>query len=271
MFAASSPGADSRFAVDLGFTVVFLVVMYLYSQVLTLVVLATLPCYASLSLAITPVLRNRLSEKFNRGAENHSFLVETVHGIQTIKSSATEPYGQKRWEERLAGYVNASFRATNLSNIANQLAALINKVTVVLILWIGARLVMEGELSIGQLVAFNMLASRVSGPVLRMFQLWQDFQQAGISIARLGDILNTPREPALSLGRSTPSVLRGRVTLEEVTFQYRPNTRPVLRNINIDVSPGEIVAIVGASGSGKSTVTKLIQRLHLLRIVGRLS
>ena len=108
-----------------------------------------------------------------------------------------------------------------------------------------------------------MLASRVSGPVLRMFQLWQDFQQAGISIARLGDILNTPREPALSLGRSTPSVLRGRVTLEEVTFQYRPNTRPVLRNINIDVSPGEIVAIVGASGSGKSTVTKLIQRLHL--------
>ena len=139
-------GSGLTVAVDLGFTVVFLVVMYLYSQVLTLVVLATLPCYASLSLAITPVLRNRLSEKFNRGAENHSFLVETVHGIQTIKSSATEPYGQKRWEERLAGYVNASFRATNLSNIANQLAALINKVTVVLILWIGARLVMEGEL-----------------------------------------------------------------------------------------------------------------------------
>ena len=256
-------GSALTVVVDLCFTLVFLVVMYLYSRSLTLIVLGTLPCYAALSLVITPMLRSRLSEKFNRGAENHSFLVETVHGIQTIKSSATEPYGQKNWEERLASYVNASFRATNLSNLANQSAALINKVTVVLILWFGARLVMDGALTIGQLVAFNMLASRVSGPVLRMFQLWQEFQQAGISIARLGDILNAPREPSLNPGRTSPPVLVGRISLEEVTFRYRPDGRDVLSKVSIDVSPGEIVAIVGASGSGKSTITKLIQRLHL--------
>ena len=256
-------GSALTVVVDLCFTVVFLAVMYLYSQSLTLVVLGTLPCYAALSLLITPMLRSRLSEKFNRGAENHSFLVETIHGIQTIKSSATEPYGQKSWEERLASYVNASFRASNLSNLANQSAALINKVTVVLILWIGARLVMEGSLTIGQLVAFNMLAGRVSGPVLRMFQLWQEFQQAGISIARLGDILNTPREPSLNPGRTHPPALNGRISLDQVTFRYRPDGRDVLSKVSIDVSPGEIVAIVGASGSGKSTITKLIQRLHL--------
>ena len=258
-------GSALTVVVDLCFTVVFLVVMYLYSQTLTLIVLASLPCYATLSLLITPVLRSRLNEKFHQGAENHSFLVETVHAIQTIKSSATEPYGQKSWEERLASYVNASFRATNLSNLANQMASMINKVTIVLILWAGARLVIDGALSIGQLVAFNMLAGRVSGPVLRMFQLWQDFQQAGISIARLGDILNSPREPSLSPGRTSPPVIHGRVTLDDVTFRYRADSRDVLCNINVDISPGEIVAIVGASGSGKSTITKLIQRLYLPR------
>ena len=235
-------GSALTVMVDLCFTVVFLVVMYLYSHPLTLIVLATLPCYAALSLVITPLLRSRLSEKFHRGAENHAFLVETVHGIQTIKSSATEAYGQKSWEERLASYVNASFRATNLSNIANQLASMINKVTIVLILWVGARLVIGGALSIGQLVAFNMLAGRVSGPVLRMFQLWQDFQQAGISIARLGDILNSPREPSLRPGRAALPVVQGRVTLDDVTFRYRPGGRDVLCNISVDISPGEIVA-----------------------------
>ena len=155
-------GSSLTVVVDLFFTFVFLTVMYYYSPTLTYIVLAALPCYALLSFVITPILRTRLKEKFNRGAENQAFLVESVNGIETIKAAAVEPQGQKRWEEQLAAYVQASFKATNLGNVANQTASFINKITILLILWIGARLVINGDLSVGQLVAFNMLAARVS-------------------------------------------------------------------------------------------------------------
>ena len=256
-------GGALTVVVDLSFTFVFLIVMFCYSSLLSAIVFAALPCYVLLSVVITPVLRARLHEKFNRGAENQAFLVEAVNGIETIKSSAVELPGQKRWEEQLAGYSQASFKATNLSNIANQSASLINKITVVLILWIGARLVIEGALTVGQLVAFNMMAGRVSGPVLRLVQLWQDFQQAGISIARLGDILNTTPESSYRPGRTSLPAFKGRVTLDHVTFRYQPERREALRDVCLEVAPGEIIGIVGASGSGKSTLTKLIQRLHV--------
>ena len=188
-------GSALTLVIDLFFTLVFLVVLFLYSPTLTAVVAGTIPFYLALSAWVTPVLRRRLEEKFNRGAENQAFLVESVNGIQTLKSMAVEPQMQRRWEEQLAAYVGAGFRAAHLGNVASQAAALVNKVGVVLILWIGATLVMQGALSVGQLIAFNMIAGRISGPILRLVQLWQDFQQAGISVRRLGDILNTPTEP----------------------------------------------------------------------------
>lgn len=256
-------GSTLTLVIDLVFTVVFFAVMYYYSPVLFWVVAATIPLYVGLSVVVTPVLRRRLNEKFQRGAENQSFLVESVSGAETVKAMAIEPQMQRRWEEQLAGYVSSSLKATNLGNVANQFAGFVNKVSTVLILWFGARLVIEHQLTVGQLVAFNMLAGRVSGPILRLVQLWQEFQQARISIERLGDILNTPTEAGLAAGRTSLPAISGKVSLERITFRYGPDLPEALKNVSVEVAPGEIIGIVGRSGSGKSTLTRLIQRLYV--------
>jgi len=256
-------GSALTLVIDLLFTVVFLAVMYYYSPLLTAIVLGSIPFYVLLSVFVTPVLRARVNERFNRGAENQAFLVESVSGIETLKAMAVEPQMQHRWEEQLAGYVGASFKASNLGNIANQVAGFINKAVIVLILWVGARAVISGDMSVGQLVAFNMLAARVSGPVLRLVRLWQDFQQASVSVQRLGDILNTPTEPSYNQNRSSLPQLAGRITFDHVTFRYRPDGAEVLRDVNLEIAVGEMVGIVGRSGSGKSTLAKLVQRLYV--------
>jgi ATP-binding cassette, subfamily B, bacterial HlyB/CyaB len=249
--------------IDLLFTFVFLAVMFYYSPLLTFIVLGAFPFYIAISVAVVPIFRQRLDEKFRRNAENQAFLVESVTGVETLKAMAVEPQMQRRWEEQLAGYVAASFRVLSLGNWANQAVQLVNKVSIVLILYFGAKLVIDGDLSVGELVAFNMLSSRVAAPVLRLAQMWQDFQQARISVERLGDILNTMPEPSTSPGRAALPAIRGEVTFEYVNFRYRIDTAAILNDINFTVSPGEVVGIVGSSGSGKSTLTKLIQRLYV--------
>ncbi|AWF82131.1 type I secretion system permease/ATPase [Microbulbifer sp. A4B17] len=256
-------GSALTLCVDLFFTLVFFAVMFLYSPTLTWIVLGSLPLYVLLSIIITPILRNRLHEKFKLGAENQSFLVEACNGVETLKSMAVEPQMQRRWEEQLAGYVNASFRALNLGNVASQCASLINKLVTVGILWVGAHLVIAGELSVGMLIAFNMIAGRVSQPILKLVQLWQDFQQAGISIKRLGDILNTPTEAGHDPNRTTLPAIRGEIRFEHVKFRYGPDRPLVIDGIQLSIRPGEIMGIVGKSGSGKSTLTKLVQRLYV--------
>jgi len=256
-------GSALMSAIDAFFIFVFLGVMYYYSPTLTYVVMGTIPAYIILSILITPVLRARLHEKFNRGADNQAFLVETVTGIETVKAGSIEPQSQKRWEEQLAGYVKASFKATNLGNIASQSASFINKIMILLILWIGAHLVMNGELSVGMLVAFNMLAARVSGPILKIVQLWQEFQQAGISVQRLGDILNVRGEPRYSASRGSLPGIQGKVQFDHVNFRYRQDGSEILSDISLGVDVGQVIGIVGRSGSGKSTLAKLIQRLYV--------
>jgi ATP-binding cassette, subfamily B, bacterial HlyB/CyaB len=256
-------GSALTLAIDLFFTFVFLATMFIYSGLLTWIIIGSFPLYIAVSAITTPIFRHRLDEKFKRGAENQAFLVENVTGIETLKSMAVEPQMQRRWEEQLAGYVSASFRVTNLGNIASQSVQLISKIATALTLYFGARLVIEGSLSVGELVAFNMLAGRVSQPVLRLAQVWQDFQQARLSIARLGDILNTPAEPTYNASRSTIPAVMGAIKFEHVTFRYRVDGSEILHDVSFDISPGQIVGIVGPSGSGKSTIAKLVQRLYV--------
>jgi subfamily B ATP-binding cassette protein HlyB/CyaB len=168
--------------IDLFFTVVFVAVMFLYSPFLTWVVLAAFPFYIGISAGATPMFRRRLNEKFQRGAENQAFLVESVTGVETLKAKAVEPQMQRRWEEQLAAYVSASFRVLSLGNTASQTVQLVSKLAGAAILYFGAKLVIDGELTVGELVAFNMLSSRVSMPVLRLAQIWQDFHQARLSV-----------------------------------------------------------------------------------------
>jgi ATP-binding cassette, subfamily B, bacterial HlyB/CyaB len=249
--------------IDLFFAFVFLGVMFFYSPLLTAIVLGAFPFYIAISAGVTPLFRRRLGEKFQRGAENQAFLVESVTGIETLKAIAVEPQMQRRWEEQLAGYVSASFRVLSLGNTASQGVQLVNKVVTAGILYFGARLVIDGGLSVGELVAFNILASRVSAPVLRLAQMWQDFHQARLSIHRLGDILNTPAEPTYAAGRARLPAIRGGIRFDHVMFRYRIDGPQVLHDVSFDVPAGQTVGIVGPSGSGKSTFAKLVQRLYV--------
>ena len=256
-------GSALTLIIDLFFTFVFLGLMAFYSPLLTCVLLASFPFYIAISVAATPLFRYRLDEKFKRGAENQSFLVESVTAVETLKSMAVEPQMQRRWEEQLAGYVASSFRLVSLSNVASNGVQLVNKLNTAALLYFGATLVIDGSLTVGELVAFNMLSARVTAPVLRLAQLWQDFHQAMLSVERLGDILNTTAEPTYSPGRAALPAIRGEVTFEHVGFRYRIDGPEVISDISMKIPAGQIVGIVGSSGSGKSTLGKLIQRLYV--------
>ncbi|NEU12783.1 type I secretion system permease/ATPase [Methylobacterium sp. BTF04] len=249
--------------VDLAFTVIFLAVMLAYSPFLTGIVLVSIPLYVAISALLSPLFRRRLDEKFDRGAENQAFLVESLTGVETLKAMAVEPQMQQRWEEQLAGYVRASFRVLSLGNTGSQAIQLISKMVTAAILYFGAKAVISGTMTVGELVAFNMLAGRVAQPVLRLAQVYQDFHQARVSIARLGDILNAAPEPAYAPGSATLPAIRGWIAFDRVTFRYRPDGPPVLHDIHLAIEPGQVVGIVGPSGSGKSTLAKLVQRLYV--------
>ena len=256
-------GSALTLILDLFFVVVFLAVMFLFSPFLTMIVIGALPVFLIISLVMTPMLRGKLDDKFNLSAENQAFMVESLTGIETLKNTAAEPHMQRLWEERLASYVNAAFASGKLANVTNQAISFISKGLVVLLLWLGARLVMEGALTVGQLIAFNMLAMRVNAPILRIAQIWQEFQQMRISIGRLADILDAPTEPTFSAGRATPPSIKGQVAFEHVGFRYRSDGPEALSDVSFDVEAGQVVGIVGPSGSGKTTLVKLIQRLYV--------
>lgn len=248
--------------IDLLFTFIFLLVMWFYSPTLLIVVVVSLAVYAIISIAITPVLHRRIEERFRRGAESQAFLVESVTGVGTLKSSAVEPQMQSRWETLLAGYVRSSFNAALVGIWGGQSIQLVSKLSMLVILYLGAQLVIAGRMTVGELVAFNMLAGRVAEPVLRLAQLWQQFQEARVGVARLGDILNAPTETSHSPSRSALPAMNGRVDFDRVSFRYRPNAPEVLKGVSLALEPGEMLGIVGPSGSGKSTLTKLVQRLY---------
>jgi subfamily B ATP-binding cassette protein HlyB/CyaB len=254
-------GSALTLVLDVLFSVLFVAVMLLYSVKLTLIVLLSLPLYILLSALVVPVLRARLEEKFSRGAENQALLVESIAGAQTVKASALEPIFARKWDQQLAAYVSASFRTQTLASSAHEVVNLIGKLVSAAVLWFGAHAVMAGDLTVGMFVAFTMFANRVAQPIMRIAQMWTDFQQTGISVRRLGDILNTRTEvPPQAVAQMPP--VKGRITLDNVTFRYRPEAPPVLHGVSLEIRAGEVIGIVGRSGSGKSTLTKLVQRLY---------
>ncbi|MCC5644272.1 peptidase domain-containing ABC transporter [Nostoc sp. CHAB 5824] len=243
------------------FAVVYLALMFYYNIPLTFVALAVLPLFATLTIVATPILRNWLNETFNRSADSQSFLVETITGIHSVKAHAAEPVARDRWEGLFARFIRTGFKASTTSNISSNIGDFLTNLSTLLILWFGAKLVIEQKLTIGQLVAFQMLSGRVTGPLLRLVQLWQTLQQVLLSVDRIGDILNVSPEAELGTGLVLPP-LKGQVTFEQVFFRYRPNFEAILRGISFSAEPGQFVGIVGRSGSGKSTLSKLLQRLY---------
>ncbi len=247
--------------IDLIFTVVFIAVLFAYSWFLALIVLCSAPLYSIIAIMIRPILREKIKQRFNRGAEAQQFLVEAVVGMQTLKAAAVEPMTQASWEEKLAAYVRTSFDATLLATFGQNATQYVSMLTMALIIFFGAQAVIAGQMTVGELIAFNMIASQVAQPILRLSQLFQDFQQVRVSVERLGDILNAPVEPVpQNLPRLPPP--RGAIELKNISFRYRPGYPEVLSDVSLSTVPGEVVGIVGPSGSGKSTMTKLIQRLY---------
>lgn len=247
---------------DLLFTLVFILVLFLYSSTLAWVVVASIPFYIVIAIVIRPFLRARIDDMFNRGAYSQQLLVESVVGMQTLKAAAIEPVIAAQWEERLAGYVRASFATTMLSAVGQNAIQYVSKAATAAILFFGAQAVIDGQLTVGALVAFNMIANQVAQPILRLSQLWQDFQQVQISIARLGDILNAAPEPKPKVEIAMPRP-QGEIAFQSVDFRYSPQGPRILKGVDLHIKPGEVIGIVGPSGSGKSTLAKLVQRFHL--------
>ena len=247
--------------IDLLFAVVFFSVLFLYSPLLTWIVLASIPCYILIALLVRPVLRERIKARFNCGAVSQQFLVESIVGAETLKAAAVEPVLRKEWEDKLAAYVKTSFQAATLGSLGQNSIQYVNKATTAAVILFGAHAVISGDMTIGALVAFTMIMNQATAPILRLSQLWQDLQQVQVSVDRLGDILRCPPETQPLAGNSLPAV-RGAIKFANVDFRYRPHGPIVLHDINLEIGEGELIGIVGSSGSGKSTLTKLIQRLY---------
>jgi subfamily B ATP-binding cassette protein HlyB/CyaB len=247
---------------DFPFLLIFLGIMLYYSVMLTCVALAMLSVIVILSLIVAPMFRSRLNEQFLLGARNQAFTTEYVSGLETVKSLQMEPQLNARYSDYLAEYLRAGFSVRQIGNTYNALSNGMEQMMTLSILIIGAYTVMnDTSFTIGMLVAFQMFASRLSQPMLRLVGLWQQFQQANLSVQRMGDIMNAPAEPYSIL----PTRLRegkGQIDIVGLSFRYAENLPFLYEGFNLKVTPGKIIAIMGPSGSGKSTLTKLLQGFY---------
>ncbi|MBQ6297653.1 MAG: type I secretion system permease/ATPase [Selenomonadaceae bacterium] len=257
-------GVSLTIILDIVFAVFYFGVMFLYySRMLSLVVLVMIPMFVLLNLIVAPIFKRLINERFLIASENRSFLIETITGIHTVKATSVENNFIRRYEEMLARLVKASLDVVNLANIANSIGSFFFSIFNLVILWIGAYYVMEGDITVGELIAFQMIAGQLIGPIMRLINQWQDFQKVRVSMERLSDIMDEDTEPAFNPSRTTLPSLRGEIAMEKLAFSYTEEGGKVLDNVNIRIPAGMKVGIVGRSGSGKSTLTKLIQRLYL--------
>ena len=247
--------------IDAFFSLVFLAIMFVYSPKLTFISLGFLAIIAIIYVTITPELRERLEEKFQMGAHSNSYLVESITGVQTVKSLAIEGSMFKKWEDKLGKYLKSSFNRAIIGNFTGSICGFLQKGMTIAILYVGVMLVIDNKLTIGQLIAFQMFSGQFSAPMLRLVGLWNEFQQTLLAVDRIGDILNSPIE-LQSKSAITLSHVNGDIKVEHLSFKYNVEAPYVLNDINLDIKAGQKIGFVGRSGSGKSTIAKLIQRLY---------
>jgi ATP-binding cassette, subfamily B, bacterial HlyB/CyaB len=256
-------GTALTVVLDAVFSVVYIAVMVFYSWLLTIVALATVPLFALMTILVSPIIRKQTRLKAERNAETQSYLVEVVSGIQTVKAQNIELKSRWQWQERYARYVSAGFNAVITSTTAGAMSSFLNKLSSLLLLWVGAYLVLQGTLTLGQLIAFRIIAGYTTSPLLRLIQLWQNFQETALSLERLADILDHPQEvsPEDRTNIPLPPIV-GAVKYRDVSFCFKENGPLQLQNVNLEIMPGTFVGVVGQSGSGKSTLMKLLMRLY---------
>lgn len=255
-------GTALTVVLDAVFSVVYVVVMFVYSPILTFVALGIIPIFVFLTLFFSPTIRRQLRTKAERNAQTQSYLVEVMSGIGTVKAQNIELRSRWQWQERYARYVSAGFNTVVTSTIAGSASNFLNKLSGLLVLWVGAYLVLQGELTLGQLIAFRIIASYVTSPILRLAQLWQNFQETALSLERLSDIVDTPQEAEQDRQNIPMPAVKGSVKYENIAFRFKKSGPLQLNNVNLEFPAGTFVGIVGRSGAGKSTLTKLLSRLY---------
>lgn len=255
-------GAAVTLILDFPFLFIFLAIMLYYSWQLTLIVVGILTAIATISILITPVLRERLNKQFQLGARNQAFVTEYIGGMETVKSLQMEPQLKNRYGDYLRTFLASSFNTRKLSNTYNVACNTLEQIQTLAVLGVGAWLVMTtSDFTIGMLIAFQMFASRLSQPVLRMVGLWQEFQQANIAVKRLGDVMDAPSEP-YSVSPSRTGSGKGRIEIQHLSFRYSDELPYLYKDLSMNIEAGGCIAIMGPSGSGKSTLAKLLQGFY---------
>ena len=256
-------GTALTVVLDAIFSVIYIVVMFIYSWLLTLVSLATIPLFVLLAVVASPLIRSQLRVKAERNAETQSYLVEVMSGIQTIKAQNMELRARWQWQNRYARYVSAGFKTVLTSTTAGSASNFLNQLSSLMVLWVGAYLVLKNELTLGQLIAFRIISGYVTSPLLRLAQLWQNFQEVGLSLERLGDIVDSaPEADEIDRGNIPMPLIQGNVTVDDVSFRFGTSGPFQLNSVNLEFPAGAFIGIVGLSGSGKSTLMKLLPRLY---------
>jgi subfamily B ATP-binding cassette protein HlyB/CyaB len=255
-------GTALTVVLDAIFSVIYIVVMLFYSWALTVVALGTIPLFVLITVIAAPTVSRQLRSKAERNAETQSYLVEVMSGIQTVKAQNIELRSRFSWQERYARFVAAGFKTVVTSTLANSASNFLNKLSSLLVLWVGAYLVLKGDLTLGELIAFRIISGYVTSPILRLAQIWQSFQETALSLERLSDIVDTPQEAEADRQNIPLPAVVGAVKYENLSFRFVPNGPLQLANVNLEIAPGTFVGIVGQSGSGKSTMMKLLLRLY---------
>ncbi|MFM6755326.1 MAG: peptidase domain-containing ABC transporter, partial [Dolichospermum sp.] len=255
-------GTALTVVLDALFSVVYIVVMLFYSWELTLVGLGTIPLFVLVTLIAAPTVSRQLRGKAERNAETQSYLVEVMSGIQTVKAQNIELRSRFSWQKKYAKFVAAGFKTVITSTLANSTSQFLSKLSSLLVLWVGAYLVLKQELTLGELIAFRIISSYVTTPILRLAQIWQNFQETGLSLERLSDIVDSPQEAEIDKNNIPLPPIIGAVKYENVSFRFAASGPLQLSNVTVEFSAGQFVGIVGQSGSGKSTMMKLLLRLY---------